>query len=835
MHGPYNRSDNRALNVFQTAVEARQSPVREHVIHTEIRLIESAILDASQNGFFNVTINDTPMTNNVSAMSEVWTVDTTNNNIIAPDHGLKMGEAVTLTTTGVLPSPLMINTLYYVIYVDPNTIKLADSFANAVSRTPISIQIVDGVNQLVLTDQGSGYLIAPNVTVLGGNATVPASITASLAYFGGVMSITPTSFGSYNDEPSMVITPQGSGAAAGNISFVASSMTVAVGGTNYRVGDILSVVGGTGTASTAIVTEIDSITGAGSVVSVSVSNPGLYTTLPTLTGATTSALPSGGSGCQLNLTMGIGFIAISSGGLNYTKPPVVIISGGGGSGVSAIAIVNAGTVSGVGILNPGQGFTSIPTVEFDTGDSAEAMAVLSPVGLANVFLTFNGGNTYTTTPNVTIEAPGSGVTIGTVFMMAISATLNNPGINYKVGDILLVSGGQGILNTTIQVLSTTVLGQITSFVMTNAGQYSIIPPVLTANQVLGGSGSAASFNLSFGVNSINVSNIGSGFITSPVAIISGGGGTGASAIAPIVNGQVPNIFVTSSGQNFVSVPNVFVFSGSGATAIANLTPTLIANVTIINGGNDYTQGNTTVSFDGSATGNVTVSNGTIQSIEVVVNADYTFVPNVTITGGDGTGVAVANLVPTSLSNVQLTAIGGNFTGNPTVTIDGNATAVTSLIDTGIGRVDIINTGNNYVAAPAISTVAGNLQVGNVTFASFNSSIGFAINNLNLIDPGVDYQSTPTIVISPPASISGVTATATANIGPGFGTFALQAFNVSRDYFSVYRHLTPSNPDLTRPYEERMNTVIAYFSGLGYTIRRSTNFASNNTFIWVINW
>lgn len=54
-------------------------------------------------------------------------------------HGfLASGESVYLTTTGALPTGLTQNTLYYIIYVDANTFRLATSRANALAGTAIN-------------------------------------------------------------------------------------------------------------------------------------------------------------------------------------------------------------------------------------------------------------------------------------------------------------------------------------------------------------------------------------------------------------------------------------------------------------------------------------------------------------------------------------------------------------------------------------------------------------------------------------------------------------------------------------------------------------------------
>jgi len=53
-------------------------------------------------------------------------------------HGLVTGDQIYITTTGALPTGLTANTLYYVIYIDANTVRLATTRANALVPTPIN-------------------------------------------------------------------------------------------------------------------------------------------------------------------------------------------------------------------------------------------------------------------------------------------------------------------------------------------------------------------------------------------------------------------------------------------------------------------------------------------------------------------------------------------------------------------------------------------------------------------------------------------------------------------------------------------------------------------------
>ena len=87
-------------------------------------------------------------------------------------------------------------------------------------------------------------------------------------------------------------------------------------------------------------------------------------------------------------------IAINGGGSGYASSPAVTITGGGGTGATALATVTAGAVTAITITSVGSGYTTVPTVTISppggTGATATATAItytgLTEVGMlpANV-------------------------------------------------------------------------------------------------------------------------------------------------------------------------------------------------------------------------------------------------------------------------------------------------------------------------------------------------------------------------------------------------------------------------------------------------------------------
>ena len=70
---------------------------------------------------------------------------------------------------------------------------------------------------------------------------------------------------------------------------------------------------------------------------------------------------------------------IISGGFGYADPPTITLSGGGGTGATAAAVITEGAVTAIELTNKGRGYTSPPTVTISGGggEGAEAEAVIA--------------------------------------------------------------------------------------------------------------------------------------------------------------------------------------------------------------------------------------------------------------------------------------------------------------------------------------------------------------------------------------------------------------------------------------------------------------------------
>jgi hypothetical protein len=170
------------------------------------------------------------------------------------------------------------------------------------------------------------------------------------------------------------------------------------------------------------------ITATASVAGISTSTPSIgsivltedgygYTSVPTVT---ISSPTSGTTATAVAITTSVGNvqsvkeIRLTNAGSGYTSnpPPTVTISGGGGSGAAATAIVVSRGVLSFSITNAGRGYYgTVPTVTVagpSVGQTATAKAIISDGELDSIQI-INAGYGYTQIPTVTISSPVSGV------------------------------------------------------------------------------------------------------------------------------------------------------------------------------------------------------------------------------------------------------------------------------------------------------------------------------------------------------------------------------------------------------------------------------------------
>ena len=501
----------------------------------------------------------------------------------------------------------------------------AISFISPVNLNSNLILITAGGNGVTFNNTLDGLLgLTLNTTgALLFNGTVGATSTV-----GAISTITnnPASltFNNTLNVGSITATIQGDVNMTNDQVYLGSGLTLVTlsSASNIRLGNI----NGTGSSSANV-----SISNAGNLfINDDILVGGSFSQGPLLTGITlvnggngyttypsVSVANGGGSGAtaQSFLAVGSGIVPtlaatatatlspfslfsinIINGGAGYTLVPTVSITGGGGTGATAIATINGvGEVTAIDITNGGTGYTTSPTITITGGGAPTNVATANSTLVANVssLNITNQGSGYNVAPIVTIDAPTLPGGIQATAVATISndgfvtaLTITNPGtgysvtpnvslfpnlggINYSVGNIVSLKDGtvvppdpyndgpNGTYFATATVTSVTTTGAITGLTLLDGGKYSIAssPNGLTGLTVVPatGNGAGATLNATGFVNAVNLTSIGSGYTSTPTISFTGGSGIGASAIANFVTATGPVIIGNLGDSSTITI------------------------------------------------------------------------------------------------------------------------------------------------------------------------------------------------------------------------------------------------------------------------------------------
>lgn len=409
------------------------------------------------------------------------------------------------------------------------------------------------------------------------------------------------------------------------------------------------------------------------------------------------------------------------GGSGYTNGTYqnIALTGGSGSNASATIVVANNSVSSVTITNDGNGYL--------VGDTLSA----APASIGNgveTYGTITGGSLYSDGTYLSIPmtgGSGSGATSNiTISGGAVTGVVGQDrGIGYKDTDVLsanaaLIGGITGIINT---------YGQISGGSLYEPGTY-------TGVSFIGGTGSGATGDVEVLENGIvTVKNIigGSNYTNGSFSdvLLTGGAGTGAKATVIVSGGNVVSVAVSYGGNDY-AVNDVLSCSassiGSGVTAFGALT-----------GGSGYVNGiypNVTLT-GGTGTGakaTITVSGG------LVISATLTFA---------GVGYTASDTLTTANTNLGGTGSGFNVVVSTVASSTGFQCAVATITTGSVGAVTLTSDGSGYTANDILSASIEDI-----------GGVSGIINSFSII-PGSYYTNSTTASVV--GSISGTVLTVSA--------------------------------------------------------------------------
>ena len=381
-----------------------------------------------------------------------------------------------------------------------------------------------------------------------------------------------------------------------------------------------------------------------------------------------------------------------------------------GTGLMSVSGTGIATISGgfpaVGRFAGSFGVLDVSGGNFNVNSGTLLIVGEDGTGTLNV----RGGTVTQSTVN-TVNAVSIGHTAtgnGTLNLLAGTLNTLSVGTNNATGiSTLNFNGGRLQANGSN---ATFVQGLTKAYVYSGGGTVDTQTNSVTiAQSLLAPTGS--------GVTGVPVNTGGAGYQSAPIVKITGGGGTGATAIATLDNaGLVSAIIITNPGVDYTSAPTVTLVGGAPTTAAALAPATFAANtaggltkisngtlaLTGVNGFNGATINGGILNANadaalGVSTGSVTISNGaTLQAGGTLTTAART------ITLGTGGGQIDTNGNPVTLA-FGSTVTGTTLTklGAGTLTLAGTQTYATLNANGGVTNLNKpLGTGTSTINASA---------------------------------------------------------------------------------------------------------------------------------------
>lgn len=259
------------------------------------------------------------------------------------------------------------------------------SLVTAYLSTGLEQYTIGGVTGGLVTNVGSGYSFM-NVTVTGdgsGATAVATLLPATATVAGGpILAVQGYPGNDFTSLPTLTPVGDGSGAVITPYLTMGIFATVLSLGTGYKVGQVLTLVGGTFTIpAQAIVTQVG---GGGAIVSGEFFQFGQYSVVPTgsvaLSGGT-------GTGAAALVNWGVG-ATVTTPGTGWTQCAITV-SGGGGANADLAGVVGPLTAHANGlaqiiVTNPGTQYTNAQFVLSGDGSGAAATASVIPFNTTDI-------------------------------------------------------------------------------------------------------------------------------------------------------------------------------------------------------------------------------------------------------------------------------------------------------------------------------------------------------------------------------------------------------------------------------------------------------------------
>ena len=564
-------------------------------------------------------------------------------------------------------------------YQVPPTVVI--SSGDGASTGAVTVDSTGAITGINVAQGGTAYTAAPNVVIVDSSGSGFGAV-AHAELTGGVTNGVAVAGGSnYSGAATATVSAPGTpgGKQATGVPLLgvttASLTGFSVAGTSYAVGDLLTVVAGSGaqlrvTASGGAVTAA-TVTMGGSNYSV---NDILYLNDPAL----------GASGARLRVTAVttggvITSVTPTAGGSGYASGMLLNHTGGDGAVYRVTAVDFDGGITSAVVYRAGSGYTTRPSAVVGGSGSGAVPTFVDTLYTVVGYRAVQPGSGYTTATVTVNDTTGGGAVVGAgVEQLVDRIVVDVPGTDYNPAtttvSLVPVASGGGATSSAVSVDG---LGAITSVNLSTHGRGYVKEPTVTIVDRSGsGKGAQALATTSQGVTTITLASAGSGYTSAPTVTISGGGGSGAKAVATVDNGFVTGVTILEPGSGYTGTPTV-TFTGGGASQQATATAAttfVVTGITLTSSGSGYNPATT----------------------DVILSP----------VGSGATGVANLDPVTGAVSSIRITDNGSGYSATtpPTVTIvpfGTGALATSTLAGSGVGAVTVTNPGAGYAVAPEV--------------------------------------------------------------------------------------------------------------------------------------
>ena len=269
------------------------------------------------------------------------------------------------------------------------------------------------------------------------------------------------------------------------------------------------------------------------------------------------------------------------------------------------------------ITNAGTNYTAPPTITLAAGGSTATVVT----SLKVVTVTVTSGGAFTGFPTVSFAAPGNaGLTNGGTTAQA-TVTAGLTGISISNGPTGVANGATVTIvgGATAAAVGTAIVnaqGVLTGVTITNAGTYTGAPISITVPLVAGGTTSVTTFQPTFTVKSVTVTNAGEGYVAPATFVFAG------AQTAPVLRASMGvGATVTALGSAAYAVPTYTVSGGTGGSGFA----ASVASSTTLTGtesGGVFTLGAASVGYTTLLTNGLTNGQGTAIFTPTAVNTAH---------------------------------------------------------------------------------------------------------------------------------------------------------------------------------------------------------------------